>query len=129
MKFRLLIVFSLFIGIVLTTRLSGCRDKDAICPISVEGTLTDSLTGEPVADIEVLLYSNKIQTPALKSTDLLGRDTTDAAGHYYIENTVHCVDKPVVFHLGSDKYYPSAQVPVKDNRAESTIDFKLISNK
>jgi len=123
MKFKSLIAFFIITGVVVITSLSGCHIRDQVCTVSVEGILTDSLTGEPVPGIEVILLSNKWQS-FFRSTKTLGHDTTDINGHYSLKNTLDCSDRPVMFLVASQDYNGSSDIPVAKNM-NNQVNLKL----
>ena len=124
MKLKSAIAFSLIVGVGLTTFLLGCH-KDPVCTVTVEGIVTDSLTGEPVSGVEVILLSDESRIPPLKSVQTLGHDTTDLNGHYSLKNTVDCSDNPVIFHTGSQKYEILTGYRKVEKNKNNEIDFKL----
>jgi|GEM_PF-5095433 len=120
---KVYLILSLLAAWIFFLTLTGCH-RDEQCNASVEGIITDSLTGKPLSGVEVSLYSTpKIRFIPPTRREMLDSDTSDANGNYHLNGSLDCTDVQFMNCSGKVNYFGSPHIELKYRI--NRIDLKL----
>ncbi len=113
--------FTLLAGLItILISITACKEEKLF--YDIEGTITDVISGEPLADLEIVLYQKKYQQNVLNNNYLVvGTATTDQSGRYKFR-----IDREKIynikFEVSHKNYYNAEFTRSQDELKTNTIN-------